>query len=185
MNARDGRLLCGSTDLPEYAAGRLPLERAHAWDRHLVACEVCRSAVAAERVLQARLLSAPALPPSLRDQLLALSLDTVPAVVGPRPPVAPRGLPALPVLAPEAPPAHVSALRAVASAAAVAGLTAAAAWTLGLLPVGSTVAPAPATFSPRAQVPAGQPAGSHVVPAEWRSPSRAVVPAAHTAELTP
>ncbi len=41
------RVQCQGEELTEYAAGRLPLDRQWAWDRHLVACQLCAQDVAA------------------------------------------------------------------------------------------------------------------------------------------
>ena len=40
------RVQCQGDELTEYAAGRLPVDRQWAWDRHLVACRVCCHEVA-------------------------------------------------------------------------------------------------------------------------------------------
>ncbi|MGG5261024.1 hypothetical protein, partial [Phycicoccus avicenniae] len=105
MTARAG-VQCLGDELSEYAAGRLGASREHAWDRHLVACEVCRHAVGQEQRLRAALAGAPSMPGDLRLSLLALGrqLEPTPLTVGGREP--------LPMLAPNDPPCHRSALRA-------------------------------------------------------------------------
>jgi anti-sigma factor RsiW len=127
------RVRCQGEELTEYAAGRLPLDRQWAWDRHLVACQACAQDVAQERRLRGALAGAPSMPGDLHSTLLALG-HALAADLGPRPVV--PGRDPLRLLAPTAPPCHRSALRATVVAAAAAGLSAAAAWSL-------TVAPAP------------------------------------------
>jgi hypothetical protein len=124
------RVRCLGDELPEYAAGRLPLDRQWAWDRHLVACQVCGHAVAQERRLRSVLAGAPSMPGDLRSSLLALGTDLA-SRAGERPAVAHP--PALALLAPSAPPCHRSALRATVVAAAAAGVSAAAAWSLTVI----------------------------------------------------
>ena len=127
------RVQCQGEELAEYAAGRLPLDRQWAWDRHLVACGHCAHGVAQERRLRSALAGAPSVPGDLRSSLLALGAALA-TDLGPRP--VPSGHDRLALLHPSAPPCHRSALRATVLAAAAAGLSAAAAWSL-------TVAPAP------------------------------------------
>lgn len=94
------------------------------WDLHLVACEVCRRTVAEERRLREALAGGPSMPGDLRSNLLALGRDLTPPPV----PVASRE--PLALLAPTDPPCHRSPLRATVVAAAAAGVSAAAAWSL-------------------------------------------------------
>ena len=49
------RVQCQGDELTEYAAGRLPVDRQWAWDRHLVACQACAHDVAQERRLRSAL----------------------------------------------------------------------------------------------------------------------------------
>lgn len=125
------RVQCHGEELPEYAAGRLPLERQWAWDRHLVSCQLCAQDVAQERRLRSALAGAPSMPGDLRSSLLALGAALA-TDLGPRP--APTGHVQLALLHPSAPPCHRSALRATVVAAAAAGLSAAAAWSLTVAP---------------------------------------------------
>ncbi len=125
------RVQCGGEELTEYAAGRLPLDRQWAWDRHLVACQLCAQEVASERRLRSALAGAPSMPGDLRSSLLALGAALA-TDLGPRP--VPSGHEQLALLHPSAPPCHRSALRATVVAAAAAGLSAAAAWSLTVAP---------------------------------------------------
>lgn len=126
------RVQCRGEELTEYAAGRLPLDRQWAWDRHLVACQVCAHDVAQERRLRSALAGAPSMPGDLRSTLIALGAALA-TDLGPRP--VPAVHAQLPLLHPSAPPCHRSALRATVVAAAAAGLSAAAAWSLTVAPV--------------------------------------------------
>lgn len=141
-----------SDDLSEYAAGRLPDTRTLHWDRHLVACETCRSDVDVERRLQAVLTSGPSMPPSLRTTLIAMGaarpMTTLPTPAHgtqvPDVPVVPYGLTlspgyTLPTVLPASPALHRSALRSAVMATMVAGASAAAAWGLGVT-AGATAA---------------------------------------------
>ena len=137
------RVRCLDDELTEYAAGRLPLHRQWAWDRHLVACQTCCHAVAQERRLNSALAGAPTMPGDLRSTLLALGA-TMAAELAPRATPVARQDP-LRLLAPSAPPCHRSPLRATVVAAAAAGVSAAAAWSLTVVPAPATVRPALAT----------------------------------------
>jgi len=137
------RVECRGEELTEYAAGRLPLDRQWAWDRHLVACQLCAQDVAQERRLRSALAGAPSMPGDLRSSLLALGAALA-TDLGPRP--LPSGHEQLALLHPSAPPCHRSALRATVVAAAAAGLSAAAAWSLTVAPpVGARTGLATAT----------------------------------------
>ena len=125
------RVQCRGEELTEYAAGRLPVDRQWAWDRHLVACRLCAHEVAQERRLRNALAGAPSMPGDLRSSLLALGAALA-TDLGPRP--LPGGHQQLALLHPSAPPCHRSALRATVVAAAAAGLSAAAAWSLTVAP---------------------------------------------------
>jgi len=154
------RVRCQGDELSEYAAGRLPLDRQWAWDRHLVACQACAHDVAQERRLRSSLAGAPSMPGDLRSTLLALG-SSLAADLGPRPVAS--GPDPLRLLSPTAPPCHRSALRATVVAAAAAGLSAAAAWSLTVAPApvgvrtglatATTPAVAPATTPTRAAAP--------------------------------
>jgi anti-sigma factor RsiW len=125
------RVQCRGEELTEYAAGRLPLDRQWAWDRHLVACQLCAQDVAQERRLRSALAGAPSMPGDQRSSQLALGAALA-TDLGPRP--VPSGHQQLALLHPSAPPCHRSALRATVVAAAAAGLSAAAAWSLTVAP---------------------------------------------------
>jgi len=151
------RVRCLGDELSEYAASRLPVDRQWAWDRHLVACRVCAQAVDEERRLRSALAGGPSVPGDLRSSLLALG--SVLAAESPRPvPVAPRREP-LALLAPTAPACHRSPLRATVVAAAAAGVSAAAAWSLTVIGAPVPVRTSLATTTP----PAVQPAASRTV----------------------
>ncbi len=146
---------CLGERVSDYVAGVLDPAEHRGWDRHLVACALCRQDVAEERRLRESLRDRePAVPSSLRSMLLAVAAppdEQAPTfrpgsqggAAGPRraPPPAARSFPALPVLSPGAPAYHRSALRAALLAAAAAGASAAAAWSLTLA---GTSASAPA-----------------------------------------
>ena len=151
------RVRCQVEELTEYAAGRLPLDRQWAWDRHLVACQTCAHDVAQERRLRSALAGAPSMPGDLRSSLLALG-NALAADLGPRPVPAPHDRLAL--LAPSAPPCHRSALRATVVAAAAAGVSAAAAWSLTVAPVPLNVRPGLATATTPVSSPAAAPVGT-------------------------
>jgi hypothetical protein len=126
------RVRCLGDELTEYAAGRLPLPRQWAWDRHLVTCRVCAHAVDEERRLRSALAGVPSMPGDLRSTLLALGSSL--ATEAPRRPVpvSAHHRP-LALLAPSAPACHRSPLRATVVAAAAAGVSAAAAWSLTVI----------------------------------------------------
>jgi anti-sigma factor RsiW len=149
------RVRCQGEELTEYAAGRLPLDRQWAWDRHLVACQTCAHDVAQERRLRSALAGAPSMPGDLRSSLLALG-NALAADLGPRPVSAAHDQLAL--LAPSAPPCHRSALRATVIAAAAAGVSAAAAWSLTVVPAPPGARPGLAT----ATTPVASPAAAAV-----------------------
>lgn len=156
------RVRCLGDELTEYAAGRLPLERQWAWDRHLVACQVCAHGVAQERRLRSALAGAPSMPGDLRSSLIALGA----ALATDLPPrAAPAGHEALTLLAPSAPPCHRSALRATVVAAAAAGVSAAAAWSLTVVPASSGVRPGLATATTPVISPAAAPTRPASTPA--------------------
>ena len=141
------RVRCLGDELTEYAAGRLPLPRQWAWDRHLVTCRVCAHAVDEERRLRSALAGVPSMPGDLRSTLLALGSSL--ATEAPRRPVAVSAHHRpLALLAPSAPACHRSPLRATVVAAAAAGVSAAAAWSLTVigapLPVRTGLATPPA-----------------------------------------
>ena len=150
------RVRCLGDELPEYAAGRLSLERQWAWDRHLVACQVCAHAVAQERRLRSVLAGAPSMPGDLRSSLLALG-STLAAASATEPATNAHHRPPLVLLAPGAPPCHRSALRATVIAAAAAGVSAAAAWSLTIIGAPTAVRPGLGTTT---TVPAVQPAAA-------------------------
>jgi hypothetical protein len=151
------RVRCLGDELPEYAAGRLPLERQWAWDRHLVACQVCGHAVAQERRLRSALAGAPSMPGDLRTTLLALGSRL--GEHAPSPATTPQPRP-LALLAPSAPACHRSPLRATIVAAAAAGVAGAAAWSLTVIGGPATARPALSTTT----TPAVRPASGPTVP---------------------
>lgn len=175
---------CHDDDLSEYVTGRLGAARSLEWDRHLVACEGCRREVAEERRLREALAGGPSMPGDLRASLLAMSRELSPA---PLPGAAPEPLA---LLAPGAPPCHRSPLRATVVAAAAAGVSAAAAWslTVGLVPprdpvTGPTlpvVSPAGATSGS-----AGASGSAAFVPARWTMRTSAPAVPDRQAESTP
>ncbi|HSO63551.1 MAG TPA: hypothetical protein VLQ78_00500 [Ornithinibacter sp.] len=181
------RVRCLGDELSEYAAARLPLERQWAWDRHLVACRVCAHAVDEERRLRSALAGAPSMPGDLRSSLLALGRSL--AAETPRPAPVPAHHEPLALLAPSAPPCHRSPLRATVVAAAAAGVSAAAAWSLTVVPASTTVRPALATTSAPAVQPVATrtPAGGSVnaVTAVGLSQTVVVTRATQRAESTP
>ncbi len=185
---------CGGPELPEYAGGRLPLDRTRAWDRHLVSCRCCLDEVAQERRLQASLAFGPVPSSDLRSQLLALAAREL----GPQPPAvdAAVGLPPIPtpprrgaplvVMAPTDPPAHRSVLRAVVLASTVAGLGVTAAWSLSV--AGRAAGPLPTTTVPAVATVRSPSAPATVVSVQWRlsRPSGpSITPSSGTAESTP
>lgn len=150
------RVRCLGDELTEYASGRLPLDRQWAWDRHLVACQTCCHAVTQERRLTSALAGAPSMPGDLRSTLLALGTSMA-AEMAPRPAGTAQPDP-LRLLAPTAPPFHRSPLRATVVAAAAVGVSAAAAWSLTVVPAPVAVRPALATTSTPVVAPAPVPA---------------------------
>ena len=158
------RVRCLGDEMSDYAAGRLPLDRQWAWDRHLVACRVCAHAVDAERRLRSALTGAPSMPGDLRSSLLALGAALA-ADLGPRPVSSGHG--SLRLLAPTAPPCHRSALRATVIAAAAAGLSAAAAWSLTVAPVPGGVRTGLATATTPVVSPAAAPTRAPAAPVSF------------------
>lgn len=161
MSRTDG-VRCLDDELSEYAAGRLPAARVRAWERHLAVCDLCACGLERERRLRAVLAGGPSMPGDLRSALMAmgtaLSHEPLRTPTGPGP---------LPLLAPGAPPCHRSPLRATVVAAAAAGVSAAAAWSL-------TVIGAPATA--RAGLPTpplARNAGATVSPTSAATPAPA------------
>ena len=146
------RVQCLGDELSEYAAARLPLQRQWAWDRHLVACRVCAHAVEEERRLRTALTGAPSMPGDLRSSLMALGRSLA-VEAGPVRPVAAHHEP-LALLSPDAPPCHRSALRATVVAAAAAGVSAAAAWSLTVIGTPVPVRTSLATTTPPVVQPA-------------------------------
>lgn len=154
-----------------YVDRSLPPAILHLYDRHLVACMVCRAAADQERRIMAALRSdSCGLPGSLRSSLMSLAASPVPeppAPMGPRIPLGPlsplavRGLRSwegaampssapgssrggsLTTVAPSAPPLHRSPMRAAVVASLAAGASVAAAWGLAVAPLpGGTRPPA-------------------------------------------
>lgn len=172
---------CHDAELSEYAAGRLGDARSLEWDRHLVACEGCRRAVAEERRLREALAGGPSMPGDLRSTLLALGRDLAP------PPAPAAGPGPLPLLAPGAPPCHRSPLRATVVAAAAAGVSAAAAWSLTVIDApaarpGVVTGPTLPAVSP-ARAPG--PATASLVTVRWTSGTSSAVVPTRGAQSTP
>ncbi len=145
---------CLDDELSEYAAGRLPAARAHAWERHLAVCDLCAVGLERERRLRAALAGGPSMPGELRTTLMALgrSLEEEAPARAPSP---------LALLAPSAPPCHRSPLRATVVAAAAAGVSAAAAWSLTVTGAPARVGTAlPTTARNAAVTPAPSPSGA-------------------------
>jgi len=152
-----------------YVDRALPPAVLHLYDRHLVACMVCRSAADQERrIVSALRTDARDLPGSLRSSLM--SLASAPAVAaaaptpasGPRIPlgplarggrgVVPAGAPQpLSTVPPTAPALHRSPMRAAMIASLAAGASVAAAWGLAVSPLPGGTGPNP----PSVGVPAG------------------------------
>lgn len=181
------RVRCLGDELTEYAAGRLPLDRQWAWDRHLVACQVCCHAVAQERRLRSALAGSPSMPGELRSSLLALGTSMA-AEAPPRAAAVAHPDP-LRLLAPSAPACHRSPLRATVVAAAAAGVSAAAAWSLTVVPAPGAVRPALATTSTPVVSPAAAPSrttsASSTVSPVGLSQTVVLTPAGQRAQSTP
>jgi anti-sigma factor RsiW len=152
MSAADG-VRCLDDELSEYAAGRLPAPRVRAWERHLAVCDLCAVGLERERRLRAVLAGGPSMPGDLRNTLLAMGRALTEAPAGPTAVPTPTARP-LTLLAPSAPACHRSPLRATVVAAAAAGVSAAAAWSLTVIG-----APAPARVG-FATTPVVRPAGA-------------------------
>ncbi|MGL5817215.1 MAG: hypothetical protein ACRCYR_06610 [Phycicoccus sp.] len=121
------RVSCLGDELGEYVAQTLPAEREWVWARHLIACRLCAQAVAEERQMRSAMAGAPSMPGELQASLLALGRTL--AAESPTCAAVPVRDP-LRLLSPSAPACHRSPLRATVVAAAAAGLSAAAAWSL-------------------------------------------------------
>ncbi|WP_392542935.1 hypothetical protein [Oryzobacter telluris] len=159
------RVRCLGAELSEYVAGRLPAERQWDWDRHLVACQVCGHAVDSERRIRTALAGAPSMPGDLRTTLLALG--SAMAAEAPARAVPVAGPQPLALLAPSAPACHRSPLRATVVAAAAAGVSAAAAWSLTVMGAPGVTRPALATTTTPASRPAAAPSTAAVVTARF------------------
>ncbi len=171
---------CLDDELSEYAAGRLGGARRSAWEHHLVACELCCGAVRQERRLHQALAGAPSMPGDLRLTLLALGRDAPPV---PRPVGGPEPLP---LLAPSDPPCHRSALRATVVAAAAAGVSAAAAWSLTV--GGAPGLQRPTVVSGPSAPPVARsvtPVRATLLPVRWSPGASAPAPLVEQAESTP
>lgn len=183
MTLRRG-VRCHDPELREYAAGRIGPERARDWDHHLVACEACRLEVAGEHRLREALAGGPSMRGDLRLSLLALARDLEPSPV----PVA--GPQQLPLLAPGHPPCHRSPLRATVVAAAAAGVSAAAAWSLTVLgaPTGRPAVvsgPSSPAVVPATSGSAGVQGTASLVSVHWTARTSPSVPATRRAQSTP
>ncbi|MGL5909458.1 MAG: hypothetical protein ACRCZP_05620 [Phycicoccus sp.] len=185
------RVSCLGDELGEYVAGALTTDREWVWARHLIACRLCAQAVGEERQLRTALAGAPSMPGELQASLLALG-RTLAAEAPARGAVPVRD--ALRLLPPSAPPCHRSPLRATMVAAAAAGLSAAAAWSLSTAGTGTT-APIVTTVSttpgsvPTASAPAGVAAlggrSVFLTPARWTPASPDASPPGVGAESSP
>ncbi|MGL4174986.1 MAG: hypothetical protein ACRCSN_02835 [Dermatophilaceae bacterium] len=181
------RVSCLGDELGEYVAGTLSPDREWAWARHLVACRLCSQAVGEERQLRSALAGTPSMPGELQASLLALG-----RTLAAEPPMraATAGRDPLRLLAPSAPPCRRSPVRATIVAAAAAGLSAAAAWSLTVAGTGSTRPVVTTVTTTPVNVPTGEvavtgaPAVFHT-PARWTtSPPSAPLPGMR-AEFSP
>lgn len=141
--------------LSDYVDRRLDGPTLMEFDRHVVACQVCRTAADKERMLLASMRSAPAAQVSAGLHQLLLGLGgngsaQPPEGSVPQVPVAPSPLQAmrLPVVPPATPALHRSPLRATLLAGLAASASAAVAWGL-TAPVATSTASAPASAVPR------------------------------------
>ncbi|MDV3221420.1 hypothetical protein [Intrasporangium sp.] len=141
-----------------YVDRALPPAVLHLYDRHLVACMMCRAAADQERRIVAALRAdARALPGSLRSSLMSLASEPTPEpspTPGPRIPLGPLaarggrgalapGVPApLSTVPPSAPALHRSPMRAAVVASLAAGASVAAAWGLAVSPLPGGARPA-------------------------------------------
>lgn len=141
-----------------YVDRALPPAVLHLYDRHLVACMMCRAAADQERRIVAALRAdARALPRTLRSSLMSLALEPTPEpspTPGPRIPLGPlaarggRGAlaPGVPeplsTVPPSAPALHRSPMRAAVVASLAAGASVAAAWGLAVSPLPGAARPA-------------------------------------------
>ncbi len=123
------------------------------------------------------------MPGDLRVTLLALGRDHDPV---PRPASGPTPLA---LLAPGDPPCHRSALRATVVAAAAAGVSAAAAWSLTVVgvpgptrPVVGSAPSSPASATARPVLPVGAVSFASV---RWTTGPSSPAPSGHGAESTP
>lgn len=149
-----------------YVDRALPPAVLHLYDRHLVACMMCRAAADQERKIVAALRAdARALPGTLRSSLMSLAAGPAPEPTqgpGPRIPIGPlaargggRGAlsPGAPeplsTVSPSAPALHRSPMRAAVVASLAAGASVAAAWGLAVSPLPGGARP------PAVRVPAG------------------------------
>ena len=155
-----------------YVDRALPPAVLHLYDRHLVACMVCRSAADQERrIVSALRADAGDLPGSLRSSLMSLASAPAVATPGPTPPpptpgpriplgplawggrgIVPAGVPEpLSTVPPTAPALHRSPMRAAVIASLAAGASVAAAWGLAVSPLPGTTG----ARTPSVRVPAG------------------------------
>lgn len=173
---------CCDVELSEYAAGRLGEPRTRDWDLHLVACETCRRTVAEERRLREALAGGPSMPGDLRSTLLAMGRDLT------SPPVPAAAHEPLPLLAPDAPPCHRSPLRATVVAAAAAGVSAAAAWSLtvgGVPPRPSVVSGPSSASTARATTSPVTASNASLVSVRWSESTSPPAASTREAESTP
>ncbi|MEP7034596.1 MAG: zf-HC2 domain-containing protein [Actinomycetota bacterium] len=128
--------------LSAYADRTLPAAKLLACDQHVAICPGCRGAVEAERRLlrSLRTAVAPDVPSRLESVLLGLGVQAGPQVAAKRPP-------RLVVVGRAAPAMHRSPMRAAMLASLAAGVSAAAAWSVGFGGVGPS-APSRAVLAP-------------------------------------
>ena len=119
------------TTLSAYADRRLPAATLLACDQHVAICPRCRAAVDSERRLLTSLRTA--VTPGLSSRLESALLDLAAQAACPEPARNPQ----LRVVRRTAPAMHHSPVRAVMLASLAAGVSAAAAWSLGVSGVGS------------------------------------------------
>jgi hypothetical protein len=141
--------------LSDYVDRRLDGATLAEFDRHVVACQVCRAAADNERALLTSMRTAPGPEVSAGLQQLLLGLAGAAPSAQPSPvpdvPVAPAPVQALrlPVVPPATPALHRSPLRATLLAGLAASASAAVAWGLTAPAAPSSAGVAPVSTVPR------------------------------------
>ncbi len=162
---------CLGEDLTAYADRAMDAATLLRWDRHVVVCVCCRSAVEAERRVLASLRSpsTAGVSSDLRGMLLAMAAPSQAATTGSFGPPAVPTVPAAPVRVVDrgAPAMHRSARRSTVVAGLAAGATAAAAWSLVM--TGGSLSPPTPQVSPPVQ--RARPTGPAFVTASFVVPN--------------